>query len=115
MAHANLLSFLISIADIALLCVACFVCSMICFNALCVLNLSFLETAKFLLLPGNDSILISRESKSAPRNYFLTKLSQCKSEIQVTEFAHPQPDLLGVTKELDHEKRCFALISSIFK
>jgi hypothetical protein len=57
------------------------------------------------LLPDNDSILISRESKTTPRNYYLTKLSQLDSEIQVTKFAHPQPDLLGVSKELVHYKR----------
>lgn len=57
------------------------------------------------LLHDNDSILISRESKVTPRNYFLTKLSQLDVEIQVTEFAHPQPDLLGVTKELVKYKR----------
>jgi len=58
-----------------------------------------------VLLENNDSILISRESKITPRNYYLTRLSQLDSEIQVTEFAHPQPDLLGVTKELVHYKR----------
>jgi dipeptidyl aminopeptidase/acylaminoacyl peptidase len=58
------------------------------------------------LLPDNDSILISRESKTTPRNYYLTKLAATEdSEIQVTQFAHPQPDLLGVTKELVHYKR----------
>ena len=57
------------------------------------------------LLPDNDSILISREGKTIPRNYYLTKLSDSKSEIQVTEFAHPQPDLLGVKKELVSYKR----------
>lgn len=56
------------------------------------------------LLPDNDSILISRESKTTPRNYYLTKLSATE-EVQVTQFAHPQPDLLGVTKELVHYKR----------
>lgn len=58
------------------------------------------------LLPDNDSIMISREGKTTPRNYFLTKLSdESKSEVQVTEFQHPQPDLLGITKELVQYKR----------
>jgi len=58
------------------------------------------------LLPDNVSIMISRESKTTPRNYFLSKLSgEDKSEVQVTEFEHPQPDLLGITKELVQYKR----------
>jgi len=60
------------------------------------------------VLPGNDTIMISRESKTTPRNYFLSKLTDGegdKAEIQVTQFEHPQPDLLGVTKELVHYKR----------
>ncbi|KAL3938686.1 MAG: hypothetical protein SGBAC_006459 [Bacillariaceae sp.] len=64
------------------------------------------------LLPDNESIMISRESKTTPRNYYLTKLSSSKDaqvestkEIQITAFDHPQPDLLGVTKELVHYKR----------
>eukprot|EP00579_Thalassiosira_antarctica_P008587 CAMPEP_0201882314 /NCGR_PEP_ID=MMETSP0902-20130614/13600_1 /ASSEMBLY_ACC=CAM_ASM_000551 /TAXON_ID=420261 /ORGANISM="Thalassiosira antarctica, Strain CCMP982" /LENGTH=818 /DNA_ID=CAMNT_0048410771 /DNA_START=53 /DNA_END=2509 /DNA_ORIENTATION=+ len=58
-----------------------------------------------LLLPSdNDTMMISRESKTTPRNYFLTKLSD-KSEVQVTDFQHPQPDLLGITKELVQYKR----------
>ena len=42
-------------------------------------------------------MMISRESKTTPRSYFLTKLSD-KSEVQVTDFQHPQPDLLGISK-----------------
>ena len=60
------------------------------------------------VLPGNDSIMISRESKVTPRNYYLSKLNPGESgdeEIQVTQFEHPQPDLLGVTKELVQYKR----------
>ncbi|KAL7440127.1 hypothetical protein ACHAXM_006996 [Skeletonema potamos] len=57
------------------------------------------------VLPDNDSIMISRESKTAPRNYYLSKLTGRGAEIQVTNFEHPQPDLLGVTKELVHYKR----------
>lgn len=57
------------------------------------------------VLPDNESIMISRESKTTPRNYFLSKLDAPEDEIQVTEFEHPQPDLLGVTKELVHYKR----------
>ncbi|KAL7531427.1 hypothetical protein ACHAXR_004031, partial [Thalassiosira sp. AJA248-18] len=56
------------------------------------------------LLPDNDSIMIGRESKTTPRNYFLTKLSD-QSEVQVTKFQHPQPDLLGISKELVQYKR----------
>ena len=48
--------------------------------------------------------MISRESKTTPRSYFLTKLSD-KSEVQVTDFQHPQPDLLGISKELVQYKR----------
>ena len=57
------------------------------------------------LLPDNDSIMISRESKTTPRNYFLSKLSEEGKEVQVTDFEHPQPDLLGITKELVQYKR----------
>ena len=46
-----------------------------------------------VLLPDNDTIMISRESKTTPRNYYLTKLSdESKSEVQVTDREHPQPD-----------------------
>jgi len=61
------------------------------------------------LLPDNESILISRESKITPRNYYLSKLptkeDKESKEIQITTFEHPQPDLLGVTKDLVHYKR----------
>ena len=57
------------------------------------------------LMEDNDTILISRESKVTPRNYYLTKLSDLTNENQVTAFEHPQPDLLGVTKELVQYKR----------
>ena len=58
------------------------------------------------LLPSdNDTIMISRESKTTPRNYYLTKLSDGSSEVQITDFQHPQPDLLGISKELVHYKR----------
>lgn len=57
------------------------------------------------LMADNDSMLISRESKTTPRNYYLTKLSDLGDENQVTSFEHPQPDLLGVTKELVQYKR----------
>ena len=59
------------------------------------------------VLPDNDSIMISRESKTTPRNYYLSKLGDGgdEAEIQVTQFEHPQPDLLGVTKELVQYKR----------
>ena len=57
------------------------------------------------LLPDNDSIMISRESKTTPRNYFLSKLSEEGKEVQVTDFEHPQPDLLGITKELVQYQR----------
>lgn len=52
------------------------------------------------LLKDNDTIFISRESKTTPRNYFSTKISNLQIETQITEFQHPQPDLLGITKEL---------------
>jgi len=58
------------------------------------------------LLPDNDSVMISRESKTTPRNYFLTRLSdETKSEVRLTDFEHPQPDLLGISKELVQYKR----------
>jgi dipeptidyl aminopeptidase/acylaminoacyl peptidase len=58
-----------------------------------------------VLLDDNDTVLLSRESKTTPRNYYLTKLSNLSSEVTVTTFPHPQPDLLGVTKELVHYQR----------
>jgi hypothetical protein len=57
------------------------------------------------LMEDDDSMLISRESKTTPRNYYWTKLSDLSDERQVTAFEHPQPDLLGVTKELVQYKR----------
>ena len=57
------------------------------------------------LMGDNDSMLISKESKTTPRNYYLTKLSNLENENQVTSFEHPQPDLLGVKKELVQYKR----------
>lgn len=61
--------------------------------------------ALVVLLEDNDTILMSRESKATPRNYYLTKLSDLSSEVVVTAFPHPQPDLLGVNKELVQYKR----------
>ena len=59
-----------------------------------------------VLLKDNDTIMMSRESKVTPRNYYLTKLSdESKSEVQITHFEHPQPDLLGISKELVQYKR----------
>jgi hypothetical protein len=59
-----------------------------------------------VLLEDDDSILISRESKTSPTNYYLTSLSNPSSqEITITEFPHPQPDLIGVEKELVQYKR----------
>lgn len=58
------------------------------------------------LMHDNQSIMISRESKTTPRNYFLTKLTDgTQTEVQVTDFEHPQPDLLGITKELVQYQR----------
>ena len=58
------------------------------------------------LLYDNETIMISREGKTTPRNYHLAKLSAGSGdEVQITSFDHPQPDLLGVTKELVKYKR----------
>lgn len=56
-------------------------------------------------IDDKDTILISRESKTTPRNYYLTKLSDLSNEVTATTFPHPQPDLLGVSKELVHYRR----------
>ena len=59
-----------------------------------------------LLLEDGDSILISRESKTTPTNYYMTSLSNPSSnETVITTFPHPQPDLMGVQKELVEYKR----------
>lgn len=59
-----------------------------------------------VIMDDNDSILISRESKTTPRNYYMTSLSNPTSkEIAITAFPHPQPDLIGVKKELVQYKR----------
>uniref|UniRef100_A0A7S4ENG5 Peptidase S9 prolyl oligopeptidase catalytic domain-containing protein n=1 Tax=Pseudo-nitzschia australis TaxID=44445 RepID=A0A7S4ENG5_9STRA len=59
-----------------------------------------------VIMEDDDSILISRESKTTPRNYYLTSLSGLSSgENTVTAFPHPQPDLIGVQKELVQYKR----------
>lgn len=57
-----------------------------------------------ILMEDNDSILISRESKTTPRNYYIASLSGL-AETTVTAFPHPQPDLMGVKKELVEYKR----------
>lgn len=57
------------------------------------------------LLEDDDSILISRESKTTPTNYYLTSLSNPSRETTISEFPHPQPDLIGVEKELVQYKR----------
>jgi len=57
------------------------------------------------LMDDNDTIFISRESKTAPCNYYQTSLSNLGSEVTVTEFPHPQPDLQGVSKELVKYRR----------
>ena len=58
-----------------------------------------------VLLEDDDSILISRESKTTPTNYYLTSLSNLSKETTITTFPHPQPDLMGVEKELVQYKR----------
>jgi len=63
-----------------------------------------------VILEDNKSILISRESKTTPTNYYLTSMSSLMSlvspsETTVTAFPHPQPDLIGVQKELVQYKR----------
>ncbi len=58
-----------------------------------------------VLLEDDDSILISRESKTTPTNYYLTSLSDLSKETTITTFPHPQPDLMGVEKELVQYQR----------
>ena len=59
-----------------------------------------------VLFDDDDSILISRESKTTPTNYYLTSLSnQSLGRTTITTFPHPQPDLIGVEKELVQYKR----------
>ena len=58
-----------------------------------------------VLLEDDDSILISRESKTTPTNYYLSSLSDPSKETTITSFPHPQPDLIGVEKELVQYKR----------
>lgn len=53
-------------------------------------------------------VFFQRESKTTPQNYFLLKLSDLgnnDTELQITDFKHPQPDLIGITKELVQYKR----------
>ena len=57
------------------------------------------------LMDDNVSMLITRESKTTPRNYYLKSLDNSFEEITVTNFPHPQPDLLGVSRELVHYQR----------
>ena len=56
------------------------------------------------IMHDNDTVLVSCESKTSPRNYFVASLTK-EQRIQVTDFPHPQPDLLGVQKELVRYKR----------
>lgn len=53
-----------------------------------------------VLLDDEDSMLLSRESKTTPTNYYLASLSDSSKERTITTFPHPQPDLRGVEKEL---------------
>jgi len=59
-----------------------------------------------VILDDNDTILISRESKTTPTNYYLTSLTTSNNtQTTITTFPHPQPDLIGVDKELVQYKR----------
>ena len=51
-----------------------------------------------------DRIITLRESEKGPPNYFIRDMKKGTSEA-ITDFRHPQPDLLTVNKELIKYKR----------
>jgi dipeptidyl aminopeptidase/acylaminoacyl peptidase len=61
------------------------------------------------ITPEHICVTRARESKTTPQNCFLFKLSYLGKndipEVQITDFKHPQPDLLGISKELVQYKR----------
>jgi dipeptidyl aminopeptidase/acylaminoacyl peptidase len=50
------------------------------------------------MLTGNR-LLISRESNASPPNYSIVSLADSSEQV-LTSFAHPQPELTGITKQL---------------
>ena len=57
------------------------------------------ETPLRMLGHSGDLLLLKRESPSTPPNYLIQRLSTGR-EASLTEFAHPQPQLAQVHKEL---------------
>ncbi|MCK7558091.1 hypothetical protein MKQ70_25030 [Chitinophaga sedimenti] len=64
----------------------------------------YYESTVEVLDPAKLQIVTSRESVEEPANYFLRDIKKKKST-QLTFFTHPQPQLLGVQKQLLKYKR----------
>lgn len=64
----------------------------------------YYESPAEIIDPAKLLVITSRESVTEPANYFLRDISKKKST-QLTFFTHPQPQLLGVTKQLMKYKR----------
>ncbi len=61
-----------------------------------------LETPIRLL--QNDYMVLRRESRTSPPNVFVRHI-KTGEEIQITHIEHPQPELLGVSKQLINYER----------
>lgn len=57
-----------------------------------------------LLSKKGDQIITIRESETEPSNYFIRNLKKGSME-QITDFPHPQPEMLRVNKEIIKYKR----------
>ncbi|UYQ92413.1 prolyl oligopeptidase family serine peptidase [Chitinophaga horti] len=64
----------------------------------------YYETPVEIIDPAKLLVITSRESVEDPANYFLRDIKRKKST-QLTSFTHPQPQLLGVQKQLLKYKR----------
>lgn len=64
----------------------------------------YYETVADVIDPAKLLVLTSRQSPEEPQNYFLRDLKK-KKNTQLTSFKHPQPQLLGVQKQLLKYKR----------
>ncbi|MFB6457637.1 alpha/beta hydrolase family protein [Chitinophaga sp. Hz27] len=64
----------------------------------------YYEQVEDVIDPAKLVVVTARESVSSPVNYYLQDLKK-KSTVALTAFPHPQPQLLGVQKELLKYKR----------
>lgn len=64
----------------------------------------YYERPSEIISKKGDKIITLRESEKEPPNYFVRDLKK-GSITQITDFPHPQPEMLGVNKEIIKYKR----------